>query len=238
MGFLDHAALAPEGALEPGWLDGNKPSIVGNKPPMSLLHLLFPRVRAEVLRLLFADPGAERHGRELARRSGLNAKTVQDELAKLAQADLVTSRRDGNRRYYRANPDHPLHDDLRRLVLKTAGLRDVLADALAPVDGIEVALVFGSLADGSGRAGSDVDLLVVGDAGLRRLAGPLRAAADALGREINPVALSVAEFRRGRSRNPLLAEVLGKPKLFVKGGPDELVRLGAGRPAAARRADA
>jgi predicted nucleotidyltransferase len=204
---------------------------------MSLLHLLFPRVRAEVLRLLFADPGAERHGRELARRAGLSAKTVQDELAKLVAADLVTSRRDGNRRCYRANPDHPLHGDLRQLVLKTAGLRDVLAGALADIPGIEVALVFGSLAAGSGRAASDVDLLVVGDAGLRRLAAPLRAAGEALGREVNPVVLSAAEFRRGR-RHAFLAGVLAQPRLFVKGGPDDLARLGAGRAPAARRADA
>lgn len=206
-------------------LDGNKPSYVGNKPSMSLLALLFPQVRAEVLRLLFADAGRELHGRDLARQSGLNVKTVQDELAKLGGADLVTSRRDGNRRYYRANASHPLFPVLQRLVLQTAGLRDVLAGALAGVAGVEVAWVFGSLATGSGQAASDVDLLVIGDAGLRQLAGPLRSAGEVLGREINPVTMTVREFRQGRTKHPLLVEILGKPKLFVKGGPDELKRL-------------
>lgn len=193
---------------------------------MKLLHLLFPQVRAEVLRLLFGDAGRELHGRDLARQSGLNVKTVQDELEKLSRADLVTSRRDGNRRYFRANASHPLFVDLQQLVLKTAGLREVLAGALGSVDGIEVAFVFGSLASGPGKAASDVDLLVIGDAGLRRLAGPLRTAGQVLGREINPVTMTAAEFRRGRKKNPFLVDVLGKPKLFVKGGPDELERLG------------
>jgi predicted nucleotidyltransferase len=193
---------------------------------MSLLHRLFPVVRAEILRLLFAEEGRELHGRDLARQSGLNVKTVQDELGKLSQADLVTSRRDGNRRYFRANAGHPLFTDLRQIVLKTAGLRDVLAAALTPVEEVEVAFVFGSLAGGAGKAESDVDLLVIGEAGLRKLAGPLRAAAQVLGREINPVTMTVAEFKRGRRMNPLLVDVLGKPKLFVKGGPDELERLG------------
>lgn len=193
---------------------------------MSLLHQLFPQVRAEVFRLLFADTGRELHGRDLARQSGLNAKTVQDELGKLSQADLVTSRRDGNRRYFRANASHPLFVDLQQIVLKTAGLRAVLADALAQIEGIEVAFVFGSLADGAGKAASDVDLLVIGDASLRKLAGPLRAAGQVLGREINPVTMTAAEFRQGRTKNPFLVDVLGKPMLFVKGDANVLARVG------------
>lgn len=193
---------------------------------MSLLSVLFPAVRAEVLRLLFANPGRELHLRDLTRQSGMGLGTVQGELEKLSQADLVTSRRDGNRRYYRANASHPLFVDLQQLVLKTAGLRDVLAGALARVRGVELAFVFGSLAAGAGQAASDVDLLIVGDAGLRTLAPVLRKAGELVGREINPVVMSAAEFRKGRNKHPLLVDILGKPKLFVKGGPDELASLG------------
>ncbi len=192
---------------------------------MSLLAVLFPQVRAEVLRLLFADPAAELHLRELTRRSGLTLGTLQTELAKLLAADLVTSSRDGNRRYYRANAAHPLFPDLQQLVLKTSGLREVVAEALRGVKNIEVAFVFGSLATGPGKAASDIDLLVIGDAGLRTLAPRLRPAAERLGREINTVTMSAAEFAKGRKKNPFLVDVLAKEKLFVKGGPDELERL-------------
>lgn len=191
-----------------------------------LLSVLFPQVRAEVLRLLFADASRELHLRDLTRQSGLGLGTVQGELEKLSQADLVTSRRDGNRRYFRANASHPLFADLQQIVLKTAGLRDVLADALRGVTGVEVAFVFGSLAAEAGKAASDVDLLVIGDVSLRKLAPALRGAGEKLGREINPVTMGAAEFAKGRAKNPFLVDVLGKPKLFVKGGPDELARLG------------
>ena len=192
----------------------------------NLLPVLFPQVRAEVLRLLFADAAREVHLRDLTRQSGLGLGTVQGELEKLGAADLITSRRDGNRRYFRANASHPLFVDLQQIVLKTAGLREVLAGALAPICGVEVAFVFGSLASSPGKAASDVDLLVIGDAGLRKLAGPLRSAGQELGREINPVTMTAAEFKKGRTKNPLLVDVLKKPKLFVKGGADELKRLG------------
>lgn len=193
---------------------------------MSVLAVIFPQVRAEVLRLLFADSSRELHLRGLTRQSGLGLGTVQGELEKLSSADLVTSRRDGNRRYYRANSSHPLFPDLQQLVLKTTGLRDVLANALRGTKGVEVAFVFGSLASGAGKAASDVDLFVIGDVGLRTLAPALRKAADAIGREINPVTMTAAKFRKRRAKAPFILDVLGKKKLFVKGGADELERLG------------
>jgi DNA-binding transcriptional ArsR family regulator len=193
---------------------------------MGLLEVIFPQVRAELLRLLVADASRELHLRDLTRRSGLGLGTVQGELQKLSDADLVTSRRDGNRRYFSANEGHPLFPDLQQLVLKTAGLRDVLAQALVRLKGVDVAFVFGSLAAGPGKAASDVDLMVIGGASLRTLAPALRKAADKLGREINPVTMTTAEFSKRRSKDPLLLDVLGKPILFVEGGPDELEIVG------------
>jgi predicted nucleotidyltransferase len=192
---------------------------------MGLLATLFPQVRAEVLRLLFADAAQELHLRELTRRSGLSLGTLQTEVEKLCTADLLLSRRDGNRRCFRANAAHPLFPDLQQIVLKTAGLRDVLAAALQGVPGIAVAFVFGSLAGGGGTARSDVDLLVIGDVGLRTLAPRLRRAAEQLGREVNPATLAPADFARNRARQPFLRDALAKEKLFIRGTADELERL-------------
>jgi hypothetical protein len=83
-----------------------------------VLHGLLPVVRAEVLRLLFTNPGQELHGHELARLSFLAVHTVQDELAKLEGAGLIVSRSNGYQRFFRANPKHPLHTTLRRLVIE------------------------------------------------------------------------------------------------------------------------
>lgn len=193
---------------------------------MSLLPVLFPQIRAEVLRLLFADASRELHLRDLTRQSGLGLGTMQGELEKLSKADLVTSRRDGNRRYYRANASHPLFPDLQQLVLKTSGLREVLADALKGVKGVDVAFVFGSLAAGAGKAASDVDLMVIGDASLRAVAPGLRRASERIGREINPVTMTAAEYAKGRKKHPLLLDIADKEKLFILGGADELARLG------------
>ena len=86
----------------------------------TLLHALFPQVRAEVLRLLFTNPRQELYVRELTRLSFLSLQTVQDELAKLEAAELIATRSNGYQRFYRANPGHPLYGTLRRLVMKSA----------------------------------------------------------------------------------------------------------------------
>src|SRR5207248_2964970 len=84
----------------------------------TLLHGLFPVVRAEVLRLLFTNRGQELYTRELARRSFLALRTVQDELAKLEAANLIISRSNGYQRFYCANPKHPLYPALQEIVRK------------------------------------------------------------------------------------------------------------------------
>ena len=96
-----------------------------------LAELLSSRARAEIFRLLFSGTGEELHVRKIERRSGLNDSTLRQELRKLVRLDLVQSRRDSNRVYYRAKTESPLYPEIRNLVLKTSGLADVLRSALA-----------------------------------------------------------------------------------------------------------
>lgn len=194
---------------------------------MSILaDILSSRVRAEVFRLLFGLAGGELHLREMERQSGLSVGTVRQDANKLVGLDLVKARRDGNRLYYRANTEHPLYNDIRSLVLKTAGLKDVLEQALGE-QGIRVAFVFGSLAKDEAQAQSDVDLIVIGSIGLREVSSRLAGVSDRIGREINPHMLSAAEFRRRRqSQERFVTTVLASPKLFVVGSEDELAAMG------------
>ena len=58
--------------------------------------------------------------------------------------------------------------DLRRLVMKTSGLVDIVRSALAPIAGeIVAAFVFGSVAKGVDTVSSDIDLMIV--SGVTRL---------------------------------------------------------------------
>ena len=86
---------------------------------MSAIEVIFPKVRGEIMRLLFSDPAKEFHLRELSRLSSLALGTIQQEVSKLTRADLLIARRDGNRLYYRANTGHPIFSELQGIALKT-----------------------------------------------------------------------------------------------------------------------
>jgi predicted transcriptional regulator len=86
------------------------------KSSKSVLEILFPAVRAELIRLLFALPPREYYVRELMLKSNLALHTVQDELRKLSALGLVTSRSTGARRFYQANRKHPIYPHLQKIV--------------------------------------------------------------------------------------------------------------------------
>ncbi|MBW1730706.1 MAG: nucleotidyltransferase domain-containing protein [Deltaproteobacteria bacterium] len=190
---------------------------------MNLLSEIFSsKARAEILRLLFGPSHQELHVREIERRAGMNIRTIRHELRKLHRLDLVIVRKDGNRLYYKANIEHPIYIDLRNIVLKTSGLVEILQNTLGK-EGICVAFIFGSLARGDTNARSDVDLMVIGDIGLRSLASKLPSVSEQIGREITPHVMTVSEFeKRKKAGEHFLARVLESPKLFIVGSEDDL----------------
>jgi predicted nucleotidyltransferase len=193
---------------------------------MSTLSDLFPRTRAEIFRLLFETGDQEIHLRDLARLARLSPAALQKELTSLATKEFVLTRRDGNRLYYRANIAHPLYPELRGIVLKTSGIAAELGRALASVEEIDLALIFGSVAADTATGQSDVDLLVIGNTGLRKITPALRGVAEKLGREINPICFTPSEWREKRGKGDAFAvRVSTEPKLWLKGGPDALAAM-------------
>lgn len=198
---------------------------------MTLLsEILSSKVREKVFLNLFDGQRSELHMRELERRSGCSIGTIQTELQKLARLELVASRRDGNRLYYRANHDHPLYADICSLVAKTSGIIGQLRAVVAGREDVACAFVFGSLAAGKEGADSDIDLMVVGAIGLRSLVPLLVATAETTGREINPHVFSANELRsRIEQQDHFICNVMKATKVFIKGGDDDLGEMAGQR---------
>jgi predicted nucleotidyltransferase len=195
--------------------------------------LLFPAsYRRRVLALLLLHPQRALHVREIARLTGSTPGTLNKELAKLHAAGLLERERVGNQVRYAANQGCPIYPELASILRKTVGVADVLADALAPAaQAIASAFVFGSIARGDEAAGSDVDLMLVGDIGFGDAVRLLYPAQATIGREINPKVFSANEWRtRVRAKDPFVKDVLAKPKIFLIGNDDELAKLGRRQP--------
>jgi predicted nucleotidyltransferase len=193
----------------------------------SVASVLFPGYRRRVLGMLLLHPEDSLHGRELARRTGLPAGTLTRELKLLAEAGLLTCERRGNQLIYSANRESPIFTELAQILRKTSGVADVITEALDPLSGaIHVAFIFGSVARGVERAGSDVDLMVIGSADFGSVVEALYPAQGTLAREINPKIFSPSEWERKiQEDNAFVIEVLRQKKIFLKGGEHELAEL-------------
>lgn len=188
------------------------------------IDALLPKTRQGILAATLLQPEKAWYVSELARRMGVPPSSLQRELHDLEEAGILNTRRQGRMAYYQANTESPVFPELRGLMVKTAGLVDVLADAVASLARkLRVVFVYGSIAAGHEDTASDIDLLVVGNVSPVDLAVPLRKARESLGRDINPSIYTPAEFAKKRAtRDHFLTRVLDKPKLFVLGDQDEL----------------
>ncbi len=200
---------------------------------------LFGLTRRRVLGWLLTHPDEDFYLREIARRSGASLGAVQREVAALTRAGILRRSLRGRQVFYQADRGSPVFPELQSLLVKTAGIRDVLREALAPLaPRIVVAVLFGSAVRGELNRASDLDLLIVGDVPFADVAASLIAAQQRLGRDVNPTVYPIREFRaKIRDRHHFLTTVLAGPCVFVLGGAGELEGLGAKRVADAATGD-
>ena len=154
----------------------------------------------------------------LARDAGVGKSQVHREVERLEKAGLVTSERVGNVRLVRPNAASPYYHDLRGLVLKAFGPVAALSDALAGIEGIEEAYLFGSWAarhlGEPGPPPSDIDVLVVGDPDPDRIYTAARRVERRLGYDVNPTIVSRRTWNAGHSG--FLESVRSRPRVQLR----------------------
>jgi predicted nucleotidyltransferase len=191
---------------------------------MSSISFLLPNYRERVLGLLLLHPQRRYHVREIARLTHTTAGSLHRELFKLAEAQVLLREMEGKQVYYQANTSFLIFNELASILRKTSGLINILADALAPIaNKIEVAFVFGSIANRTENPNSDVDVLIIGEVSFNEAAKSLYATQDVIGREINPKVYNKSEWRKLiKSKNSFAREILNKPKLFIIGNISDI----------------
>ena len=189
---------------------------------------LFGKTQRALLALFFTQPEQSFYLRQIVRMARIGQGATQRELARWVKAGLLLRTRRGNQVNYQANSASPVFAELKALTVKTTGVADVLQEALDGLSGrITAAFVHGSLAQGTEKADSDVDVVVVGDATFRDVVAALNGAQEKMGREVNPTVYSETEFRKKlRAGHHFLTTVIKTPKLFLIGDKHELKRLG------------
>lgn len=188
---------------------------------------LFGKTRRAVLSLLYSHPDENFYLRQIIRSTGLGPGTLQREVKGLTEAGIIKRIVQGRQVHFQANVKCPVFQELRSMVLKTAGIGDVLKAALAPLaERITAAFIFGSVARLDENSESDVDVMIVGEVTFAETVAAFHQAQQLIGREINPAVYPPAEFRsKLAADNHFLKSILKETRLFLVGDKREFERL-------------
>ena len=188
---------------------------------------LFGRTRSVLLAVLYGHADQSFYLRQLARAVESGHGALQRELKHLTEMGLIARRTQGNQVLYQANSQSPVFPEIKSLIAKTVGIHDAIRSALAPLESeIQVAFVYGSVAQQTERASSDIDLMVLGNVEFTEIVSAVSSVQRALAREINPTVFPVSEFQsKVKSGNYFLRNVMKAKKLFVLGSDRELAKL-------------
>lgn len=192
---------------------------------MSTASAIFSDAQQKLYRWLFGQSARSFHLSELRRLSGLGSASLQRELNRLVEADLVHSEYVGNQRHFQANAAAPIYSELVALVQKTVGIAEPLRAVLQNFrTKIALAFVYGSMAKETEVARSDIDLFIVSDVlGHMDLAEALIEAERKTGRPIHATIYSSGEFAQKRSQeNAFVVRVLSQPKIWLIGDEHQL----------------
>jgi predicted nucleotidyltransferase len=199
--------------------------ISSDAPSSGIAEALFGATQLKVLSLLLLQPGRHFSVSELIRLAGSGSGAVQREIERLKDAGLVTTESAEGRTKVQANRASPIFKELRSIIEKTTGVVTHLRSALSSSeDEVHLAILYGSVAKGTDKASSDIDVLLVAeDLTLERAFSLFEHSEKHLGRKINPTVLTPDEFlRRRKARHPFLEKVLSGRHVILMGNEGDL----------------
>lgn len=190
----------------------------------SLISHLLGDTRTAILAVLLLRPDEPQHVRELARLTGVSPGTLHRELTALESFGVLRRNAVGRQVFFTANRECPVFQELAGLVRKTAGLVDVVRNALLPhAARIGAAFIYGSVAAGTETSRSDVDVMILGELPFTEAVKALAPAHALLRREVNATVMKSTEFlRKRRAKDSFVSAVWKAPRLWVIGSDHEL----------------
>ncbi len=188
-----------------------------------LEHLFGSRTRLKLLMLFIQSPDEVFYVRELTRRVGTQINAVRREIQNLSGIGLImegASKDDEaklpglKRKYYTANMDFPLMQEVRALLLKAYALMEwKLEDRIKSLGDIRFLALMGYFI---GQTNQPVDVFVVGEVSKSELKELMKQAEEKLGAEINYTVMTSQEYAyRKEMADRFLEGILKAPKSVV-----------------------
>ena len=183
---------------------------------MDILNITKSKTREAILELYFNHEGKKYYLRELERILHFPVQNIRRELLKLEKTGIFKREKSGNQVYYFLNIESPIFNDFKNIIAKTIGVENRLRVALSNLNGINKAFIFGSFANGTVDALSDIDIMIVGDINEDALIEIISNLESKFEREINYHIFSKKEFiRKNQEKDSFISRILSKPTISL-----------------------
>jgi predicted nucleotidyltransferase len=154
--------------------------------------LITSETRIKLLRKFFLNSRTKAHLRGLEAEFGESSNAIRIELNRFEAAGLLYSLRDGNKKVFQANSNHPLFGDIHSIIMKEAGIDRVIEKVIHRIGNLISVYLTGDFA--RGKDSQVIDLILVGENIDREyLARKVVQAEDLVGRKVSYVVLNPDE---------------------------------------------
>ena len=157
--------------------------------------LITSKLRVKLLTKFFINPQIKAWLRGLESEMGVSSNAVRQELNKLEYAGLLCYEHHGNKKLFKANPEHPLYQDLHRILMKTFRIDLILNLIVTHTKGLKSVYLTGALARGVDT--NMVELCIVGDMNKQVVDTLIKKAENIAEKKVTAVAYSSAEWDPG-----------------------------------------
>lgn len=176
----------------------------------NILEKLFgSKTRLKILGLFVKNQNSSFYVREITRKLQERINSVRRELENLTKIGLLKTYDQGQKKYYKLNPDCNIIEELTALILKASIVpKELVAEEIKKIEGIELAALSGIFT----RSNSKVDILIVGDnIAKNKLVKIINELEKQQGQELNYTMMSKKEYDyRHKIDDTFLKSILDK----------------------------
>ncbi len=153
--------------------------------------LISSKTRIKLLLKFFLNPEASAYLRSLESEFGESTNAIRLELNRFEDAGMLSSFSEGNRKIFKANIAHPLFKEVRSIVMKHAGVDQIISNVVNRLGSVKQVYLTGGLAKGVNT--DVVDLIFVGNPDVNYLIQLINKAEDVIDRKIRYLVYSQEE---------------------------------------------
>jgi hypothetical protein len=169
--------------------------------------LISSKTRIKLLMKFFLNSSNTAYLRNLEEEFGESTNGIRLELNKFEKAGFLSSAKKGNKKVFTANTEHPLFNDINRIILKMTGIEYVVDYVLQRIGDLEKVYLVGKLSKGQNT--DIIDLVLIGD-NLNKsfLIEQIEKAEKKIGKKIRYVHYTRGEFDLNKLKEPEMHPLL------------------------------